>query len=238
MNKTYTLAHIPIVCTNPDALASTLLSRIEANQKTVLFYANTNFIVQCQSILPLLNDDNVLIVNDGVGVDIACWLIHRGKFEVNLNGTDFTPYFFKQSPQKYRVFLIGSTTEVLDKAATHLQDELGQDLAGFCDGFAGVRDANLIAQINASKADVVLVAMGNPLQEKWILAHYRELDASVFMGVGALFDFWAGNKPRAPKLVQKLRLEWLFRLSLEPRRLFKRYTIDIFRFLYICIKNK
>ncbi len=238
MNKTYTLAHIPIICTNPSVLTSTILNRSEERQKTVLFYANTNFIVKCQSILPLLNDDNVLVVNDGVGVDIGCRLIHRDKFEANLNGTDFTPYFFKQSPKKYRVFLIGSTTEVLDKAAIHLQDKLGQDLAGFCDGFSGVHDENLIAQINASQADVVLVAMGNPLQEQWILKHYQKLDASVFMGVGALFDFWAGNKPRAPKLVQKLRLEWLFRLSLEPRRLFKRYTIDIFRFLYICIKNK
>jgi beta-1,4-glucosyltransferase len=238
MNKTYTLAHIPITSTNPDVLSSMILSRADAHKKTILFYANTNFVVKCQSILPQLRDENVVVVNDGVGVDIGCWLIHSGKFEANLNGTDFTPYFFKQSPKKHRVFLIGSTAEVLDKAATHLKEQLGQDLAGMCDGFTGVRDANLIAQINASKADVVLVAMGNPLQEKWILDHYQKIDASVLMGVGALFDFWAGNKPRAPKLVQKLRLEWLFRLSLEPKRLFKRYTIDIFKFLYICIKNK
>ena len=111
-------------------------------------------------------------------MDIGCWLIHRGKFDANLNGTDFTPYFFRQSPKTHRVFLIGSTVGVLDAAASHLQDELGQKLAGLCDGFAGVSDPNLVSRINSSKADMVLVAMGNPLQEKWILEHYQELDAS------------------------------------------------------------
>jgi len=58
------------------------------------------------------------------------------------------------------------------------------------------------------------------------------------MGVGALFDFWAGDKPRAPKLVQRLRLEWLYRLALEPRRLFRRYTVDMVTFFMHCYKYR
>jgi beta-1,4-glucosyltransferase len=60
------------------------------------------------------------------------------------------------------------------------------------------------------------------------------LHAGILTGVGALFDFWAGDKPRAPVIVQKMRLEWLYRLCLEPRRLARRYTVDIVKFLKHC----
>jgi beta-1,4-glucosyltransferase len=79
--------------------------------------------------------------------------------------------------------------------------------------------------------------MGNPIQEKWILANQSQLNTAYILGVGALFDFWSGNKIRAPIIIQKLRLEWLFRLCQEPRRLLKRYTIDIIKFLYIALKE-
>jgi beta-1,4-glucosyltransferase len=96
--------------------------------------------------------------------------------------------------------------------------------------------AGLVALINRSQAEVVLVALGNPMQEEWILVNRQALDAKVVVGVGALFDFWGGYKPRAPQLVQRLRLEWLYRLCLEPRRLLRRYTLDILMFLLLCRK--
>ena len=237
MNKTYRLASIPIMSATADELMRIIGSRAEKSQKTLLFFANTNLVVKCQPIASQLDSKDVVIVNDGIGVDIGCRLIHGEKFTANLNGTDFTPYYFQHSSMISKVFLIGSTQEVLDKASLYLTQTLGQEVVGMCDGFSGVRDSGLIARINASGADVVLVAMGNPLQEMWILDNHHQLNAPLLLGVGALFDFWAGDKPRAPRLVQQLHLEWLFRLSLEPRRLFKRYTIDIVRFLYICIKN-
>jgi beta-1,4-glucosyltransferase len=127
---------------------------------------------------------------------------------------------------------------VLDKAAQYLSHELGQIVVGSCDGYEGVKNPNLIAQINASTADVVLVAMGNPMQEQWILNHYQALNAKLVSGVGALFDFWAGDKPRAPSWIQKIRMEWFYRLCLEPKRLFKRYTTDILVFLVFCFKYR
>jgi beta-1,4-glucosyltransferase len=81
---------------------------------------------------------------------------------------------------------------------------------------------------------VVLVALGNPVQEEWILNHRQALDASILIGVGALFDFWAGDKPRAPRAIQKMRLEWLYRLALEPRRLLRRYSVDLLVFFAHC----
>ena len=82
------------------------------------------------------------------------------------------------------------------------------------------------------------MAMGNPVQEEWILDNRQSLNANIVIGVGALFDFWAGDKPRAPRWVQRMRFEWFYRLCLEPRRLLRRYTVDIVRFLILCRKYR
>lgn len=232
------VAEFPVRETSKDWLATDILQRMAAHKKSILFFANTNFIVQCRRLLKKMHHEDVIIVNDGVGMDIAAFLLYKKKFKFNLNGTDFTPYFFSQSDQPLRVFLLGGKFTVLDKAAQYIAHELGQIVVGSCDGYDGIKNPNLIEQINASAADVVLVAMGNPMQEQWILKHYQALDAKLITGVGALFDFWAGDKPRAPTWIQKIRMEWFYRLCLEPKRLLKRYTIDIVVFLIFCVKYR
>ncbi|HSI38068.1 MAG TPA: WecB/TagA/CpsF family glycosyltransferase [Methylotenera sp.] len=239
LDKTSILvAEFPVRETSKDILATEILQRMATHKKSILFFANTNFIVQCRPWLKEMHNEDVIIVNDGVGMDIAAYLLHKKKFKSNLNGTDFTPYFFSQSKQPLRVFLLGGKSTVLDKAAQHLARELGQIVVGSCDGYDGVKNPNLIQQINESAADVVLVAMGNPMQEQWVLKHYQVLDAKLVSGVGALFDFWAGDKPRAPTWIQKIRMEWFYRLCLEPKRLLKRYTLDILVFLVFCFKYR
>jgi len=78
--------------------------------------------------------------------------------------------------------------------------------------------------INASKADVVWVGTGQPKQEKWMAEMRERLDAAILAGVGAAFDFHAGIVPQAPAWMQRLGLEWLYRLAREPRRLWRRYA--------------
>lgn len=230
------VAGFPVQETTPDLLAAQIKLRLADAKKSVLFFANTNLIVKCRPLLDRMLHDDVIIVNDGVGMDIASGFIRGKKFTANLNGTDFTPYFFKQSSKPLRVYLLGGKNEVLDKAAYHLVHKLGQIVVGTCDGYEGMQKSDLVETINATEPDVVLVAMGNPKQEQWILDHYQQIDAKVFSGVGALFDFWAGDKPRAPQWVQKIRMEWFYRLCLEPKRLVKRYTFDILIFLMCCFK--
>jgi beta-1,4-glucosyltransferase len=232
------VAGFPVQETTPDLLAAQIKLRLADAKKTVLFFANTNLIVKCRPLLNHMLHDDVIIVNDGIGMDIASGLLRGKKFTANLNGTDFTPYFFKQSAKPLRVFLLGGKNEVLDKAAYHLVHKLGQVVVGTCDGYEGINRIDLVDTINATEPDVVLVAMGNPKQEQWILDHYQQIDAKVFSGVGALFDFWAGDKPRAPTWVQKIRMEWFYRLCLEPKRLMKRYTFDILIFLMYCFKHR
>lgn len=233
------IADFPICNATRQELATLLLGAICDKRKLTLFFANTNFIVKCRSLLSRMRDRSVVIVNDGVGMDIAATLCHRRRFRDNLNGTDFTPFLFQCAAAPLRVYMVGGRPDVLLKAAEHVHVRLGQQVVGGCDGYDGVKDVDgLIVDINQAGPDIVLVAMGNPIQETWILQHRQLLDANLIMGVGALFDFWAGDKPRAPKLVQKLRLEWLYRLALEPRRLLRRYTIDIGVFLAHCYKYR
>jgi len=232
------VAEYPVTETTHAELAETIKTRMTGNKKTLLFFANTNFIVQCRPLLNRMKNEDVIIVNDGVGMDIAAKLLYKRKFMTNLNGTDFTPYFFFRYGQPLRVFLIGSKPEVLHKAAYHLVHELKQMVVGSCDGYEGMQKPDLLETINNAQPDVILVAMGNPRQEQWILDHYQQLDTKFISGVGALFDFWAGDKPRAPQWVQDMRMEWLYRLSIEPKRLMRRYTLDILVFLTHCFKYR
>ena len=233
------IAGYPVCESSPDDLAIRINRGIDNSQKTILFFANTNFIVNCMLLRNSFFNKDVVIVNDGLGMDVGCLLTCGRKFKFNLNGTDFMPYFFLQSQKTLRVFLIGATPIAINGAADYLEQELGHIVVGRCDGYDGLDNTrNLVELINQATADVILVALGNPSQETWILENYQLINAKFFAGVGGLFDFWSGVKPRAPQWMQNVRMEWLFRLSIEPKRLYKRYTVDVLKFLLICVKER
>src|SRR5471030_2699687 len=104
----YKIGGFNICATTADKLASVLLGNIEKRIKCALFFANTNFIVQCQSIIPQLLDEHILIVNDGIGMDMANMLVNGHRFPDNLNGTDFLPFLCLQSARPLRFFLVGA----------------------------------------------------------------------------------------------------------------------------------
>lgn len=236
-NTTVNIAGYPVRETTQIALVNSIFGRISTSKKSVLFFANTNFIVNCRLLAERFFIDDVVIVNDGLGMDIAAMIVHGRKFKANLNGTDFMPYFFTESQKKLRVFMIGGSPTVLVGAAYYLEHKLGHKVVGTCDGYDGIKNAtNLVDVINAVSADVVLVALGNAQQEEWILDNYQKINANFFAGVGGLFDFWSGDKPRAPKWLQNIRMEWFYRLCIEPKRLYKRYTLDVLKFLVSCIQ--
>ncbi len=92
-------------------------------------------------------------------------------------------------------------------------------------------DAEDIRRINDSGADIVWVGLGAPKQEKWMNAHKDKINA-VMMGVGAGFDFHGGTIKRAPVWIRKIGLEWLYRLCMDPKRLFKRYIVTNLKFIW------
>lgn len=170
-----------------------------------------------------------LCLADGSGMAIAARAAGT-PFAANTNGTDVFPVLCREAARAGRkIFLIGGREGVAAGAAETIRKAgYGDAIAGTHHGYfkAGSAEEDAaIAAINASGADIVLVAMGVPVQDLWIARHADRIEAPVLAGVGGLFDFFAGNVARAPIAVRAAGMEWAWRLALEPRRLWRRYII-------------
>jgi N-acetylglucosaminyldiphosphoundecaprenol N-acetyl-beta-D-mannosaminyltransferase len=145
------------------------------------------------------------------------------------------------STAQISVFLLGSSPEVLEKICQRLKNEFPKlNIAGmYSPPFAPLSlnpDTSIIKTINDSGAGIVFVALGCPKQELW-MAQYREKIQAVMIGVGAVFPIYAGVLKQAPKFMQNAGLEWLFRLTQEPSRLWHRYTTTIPIFIWLALKQ-
>jgi exopolysaccharide biosynthesis WecB/TagA/CpsF family protein len=167
-----------------------------------------------------------LVLPDGVGVDLASRILHGALFPANLNGTDFTPALLAALPPG-RIGLLGARPGVAERAAARLcRDMSHHAYVVLGDGyFDADAEARLLHRLEQQPVDVLLVAFGNPRQEQWIAERLDHRHARVALGVGALFDFLAGEVSRAPALVRRLRAEWIWRLAREPGRLWRRYVL-------------
>lgn len=176
---------------------------------------------------------NMLVLNDGIGIDLAARALGYGPFPDNLNGTDFVPALLETSARPLRLFLLGAKADVLRRTEEVIARRFPHHhIVGRHDGYFADVDLPAIGDaIAALQPDVVLCAMGNPRQEFVIAALAARKVARVLIGVGALFDFLADAVPRAPRLVRRMRMEFLYRLAQEPRRLGRRYTIEVAEFL-------
>jgi alpha-1,3-mannosyltransferase len=174
-----------------------------------------------------------IVFNDGVGVDIASRLLFGKWFPENLNGTDFVPDYLRHTRHRYRIFFLGARPGIAERAAARLLKAAPRhELAGCTHGYLGERDTvTITSRIRESRADLLLVAMGNPGQELWLMNHLAETGCHFGFAVGGLFDFMAGAVPRAPQWVRTLRMEWFYRVVQEPRRLWARYFIGMPLFL-------
>lgn len=162
---------------------------------------------------------------DGVGVLWGARLLGIA-IDERVAGIDVMTEMFALCAQKgYRPFLLGAEQDVLDAMAEELARQYpGLVIAGLQNGyFTAGEEADVIAAINASGADCLFVALPTPRKERFLKRYRSELLPSFVMGVGGSFDVYAGKVARAPILVQRLGLEWLFRVAQEPRRLWRRY---------------
>lgn len=174
-----------------------------------------------------------LILPDGSGVAIAARL-HGLKMTANLNGTDLFPHICREAAERgLSIYFLGGRPGVADGAAEAAERLApGLRVAGARHGYFDEADTDeLIAEINASGADILLVAMGVPSQDVWLARHAESLDATLTFGVGGLFDFFSGRIRRAPRAVRRIGCEWAWRLAMEPRRLARRYVAGNAAFL-------
>ena len=135
----------------------------------------------------------------------------------------------------FRVYFLGAKPEVLTRAICVLRDHYPElPIAGHRDGYYAPSEEDAVAaEIAAAKPDILFVAMSSPRKEDF-LARYRDCMGVPFvMGVGGSIDVLAGLRRRAPKTMQRLGLEWLFRLVQEPRRLAMRYVTTNTQFVYL-----
>lgn len=166
-----------------------------------------------------------LINVDGAGV---VWGARLCGVEVpeRVAGVDIMTNLFALCARNgYRPYLLGAEKHVLQAVDLQLaKDHPDLVVAGMQDGYFKPEDeADVVAAVNASNADCLFVAMPTPRKERFLKQYRGVLNPSFVMGVGGSFDVYGGKVARAPVLVQKLGLEWLFRVAQEPRRLWRRY---------------
>ncbi len=183
-----------------------------------------------------------LLTADGMPI---VWLGRAlgGAFPERVTGADLLPAVSAACAREgFSVFFLGAAEGVAMEAAQRLQaSHPGLRIAGTLSpppGFDREPETTrpVIEAVQAARPDVLFVALGAPRQERFIEAHAGELGAKVALGIGAAIDMAAGRVQRAPKLVQRVGAEWLWRLASEPRRLARRYLIEDAPFAWLAIR--
>jgi exopolysaccharide biosynthesis WecB/TagA/CpsF family protein len=241
LDKLKTILGIPVVAVRwNDAIA--LLNRLIAERrftKVSFLNAHNANIAYTDPVFAGALDD-FLILPDGIGIDLAARLLYGAPFPDNLNGTDFVPAFLQASTTPLTVGLLGATRVNAEAASVKLAALAVQHrFVVIHDGyFPASQEQEIVDRIAALRPDVLLVAMGVPRQELWIERHIDARHCTLPIAVGALLDFLSGAVPRAPLWMRRLRLEWLFRLAVEPSRLWRRYVVGNPLFLLRVVRQK
>lgn len=174
------------------------------------------------------------VLPDGIGINLGCRM--QGlNLRQNVNGTDLFPRLCERSVQEgFSLFLLGARPGVAEAVSGQMRRRFPQlKVAGARHGyFSEEETAQVVAEINASGADILLVAFGAPRQDLWLAEHARELSPPLRIGVGGLFDFYSGRMRRAPVWMREIGMEWVYRLMQEPGRMWRRYVIGNPVFLY------
>ena len=177
-----------------------------------------------------------LVIADGIGVIYGAKILGT-PLKARIPGIDFTSALFEKMAANGRsVYLFGSRPSVAEKAAENLKEKYpGLVVCGTHDGFF-TDDANIVKNINEAAPDLLLVCLGAPKQEKWMLSRSGIVNAGLMIGAGGSLDVFAGVVERAPEKWQKLGLEWLYRLLKEPKRIGRMMKLP--KFLLVCIAKK
>lgn len=179
-----------------------------------------------------------LVVPDGAGV---VWAAHYqgDSMPERVAGYDLVQNILAEAViENYVVYMFGGAPGIADMAKKVAEERYpGVQIVGTRNGFFAKEDEpEIIRDIQACQPDILLVALGVPRQEKWLAEHLKQLNVPVAIGVGGTFDVMAGIVSRAPLWMQQAKLEWLFRLLLEPKRAIRMLALP--RFVMKVIKHK
>ncbi|MBB5032221.1 WecB/TagA/CpsF family glycosyltransferase [Prosthecobacter vanneervenii] len=206
--------------------------------------ANVDFtaLALCDEDLRRILLDAHLVVCDGMPLVWASrWL--GNPLPERVAGSDLVPKLLEMAQERnWSVFFLGGQKEVAEMAVRKVREKHPDlRIAGMLSPpfkpLLEMDHASICAQIRSTNPDLLFVSFGCPKQEKWIAMNYLQAGAPVTIGVGATIDFLAGHMKRAPRWMQMIGLEWLYRLLQEPRRLFKRYATDFVVFGLAIVKQ-
>lgn len=235
MEKRVTVLNCPIdICDMQEAIDLSICA-IRENKNFHVITVNPEMVMNAQkneAFFNILNSSDLNIA-DGIGVRVALKL--QGISQVQLRGIDFSRELIKlASEEKLKIGFIGATEEVIQKAKDNILKEYPDlEIVYLRNGYFS-NDDMIIDEIKEASPSILLVGLGSPRQEEFIVKLKNKINNCIMVGVGGSFDVFSGNVQEAPKIYQKLGIEWLYRTILQPER-FKRIFPTLPLFLIKCI---
>jgi N-acetylglucosaminyldiphosphoundecaprenol N-acetyl-beta-D-mannosaminyltransferase len=233
---------MPIHAATMEQAVGMCVNAIERSQGLVIGVVNAAKLVNMQRE-PVLRDsvlDSDVILADGIAVVWASRLLGRGLPE-RVAGIDlFQRLLEAANERKYSVYFLGAAQEVLDEVLQRTREEYPHvRIAGSHNGyFDAERDSERIANdIKKAAPDMLFLGMTSPKKEVFLSKWGRKINVAVCHGVGGSFDVMAGKVKRAPRLWQRLGLEWLYRVVQEPRRMWRRYLVTNTLFMGMLVRE-
>lgn len=226
-----------------DSFFDDLNKLIVENKKAFIITANPEtftYAKKDEEISKMLLDPNNIIVPDGIGI-VKAAKISGFDIDERIPGIEIAERLLEYGDKYHKsIYLFGAKKEVLETLKNNIEAKYPNiKLLGMCDGYVKDKEEEY-KKIIKLNPDIVLVALGIPAQEKLIYKYLQEFQTGIFVGVGGSFDVLSGMKKRAPKIFQKLNIEWLYRILKEPKRIKRFYNNNIKFILEIKkeVKNK
>lgn len=219
-----------------DETVELVTRRIQAGERGYLCTVNVAILMMRQdSRLQRFVDNAAMVVADGQPLIWGSRMLGR-RLPERVAGVELVERLCERAAREgFGVYLLGGRRDVVEKVAARFKAQFpGLRLSGVDDGYFTDAESKQKAEAVArSGAKILIAAMGVPRQEWFIEEHWDRLGVPFAIGVGGSFDVLAGLRARAPVLVQRIGLEWMFRLAQEPGRLWKRYLVTNAQFLYL-----
>lgn len=191
-------------------------------------------------------NSSIFNLPDGFGITSLIWIKYNKKIN-RITGNDIFPRLLELANlNNFRIAIIGGSKKVSNKTKKKIVEDLkfnSENLLCLSPPFKFEQDPKIneqiIDEIEEFKPDIVFAALGCPRQEKWLYSNMKKFNSKINIGIGATLDFYSGEKKRSPIFLQRIGLEWLWRLLNEPARLFRRYIIlDLPFYLRTLFKSK
>lgn len=223
-------------------LIDTMICRARARIRTCLHYLNAhtfNLSGHDQELRRVLSMSDLLYA-DGMSIVWASRLLGT-RVPERLSAADYFETFCRRCrEQNVSIYMLGGAPGVAEAAAESLCRRVDNlRIVGTHDGYFDDADSTeIVDRINARGADILVVGMGSPRQELWLDRHGHRIDVPVRWSVGALFDYFAGTEPRAPRWLCRWGGEWLYRLMVDPLRRWRRYLLGNCRFVWAVLRYR